>query len=53
MEALGVLQVRSLQSELKSMRSAKEWYAEQLRSAQEAKATLQGDITKLQGEEGQ
>ena len=34
---------------MKSMKSAKEWYAEQLRNAQEAKATLQKDITKLQG----
>ncbi len=34
------------------MKTAKEWYAEQLRNAQEGKASLQRDITKLQGKQG-
>ena len=43
-------EVKSLQSEVSSLTTSKEWYQEQLRTAQDAKSALQGDVTKLKGE---
>ena len=43
-------EVKSLQNEVSSLTTSKEWYQEQLRTAQDGKSALQCDVTKLKGE---
>ena len=43
-------EVKSLQAEVGSVTSSKEWYQEQLHVSQQAKAALQSDVTTVKGE---
>lgn len=43
-------EVKSLQNEVSSLTTSKEWYQDQLRLAQDAKSALQSDVTKVKGE---